>query len=359
MSKLTRSNSHSIYRPSGSTRVSRKRIYRVPNPKMKGGGFFEGFFGGAETSATSNSTTTNEGDKTPTTPGNVNMTGSVETPTDDITETAETQIEGMTGSVNTTPDGVAEPQSDMSTSTTIPPIDNSLPENTKSDNQENDKKNDPASSSIMDTISGAWSAATDSFNREKNSAKSLMDASPTDSIDKSSQMDIASDNDEESSQMDIASDNDEESSQMDTASDNDDDDLVGDKPQNTEPVIGDLIKLLSEKDVQISTLLGQLDSANKNFADANKKLVESLTGKNSPESATVSPEMGSPEMGSPEMGSPEMGSPEMGSPEMGSPEMGSPEMGPTKSIEVESNKGGKTRNRSKKQRRTRRKQMRV
>ncbi len=374
MSKHTKSNSHSIYRPSGSTRVSRKRIYRIPNPKMNGGGFFESIFGGAETP---NSTETNSANmsitpssvETPTSPDNVNTTGSVETPTvtpnnmnmsgSVETPTVTPNTMNMSGSVDTpsssgsvetlitppdnmnipeSPSGSVDPLSDMSTSTnTISPIDNSLPEV--------DTKDASASSSIMDTISGAYNAAKDSFTNEVEGAASL--------------------NANESSPPSIAE------SPMDTSSDVESiekDDFGDDEHKNTEPVIGDLIKLLSDKDDQINKLLGQLESANKNFADANNKLVECLTSKISSEDTLVQSEDTSPMMSA--MTSPES---EMGVPvsAIGSPEsamsdgnfIGSDLETPisqssTESMAVESSKGGKTRNRVKKQRRTRRKQIR-
>ena len=359
MPKLTKSISHSIYRPSGSTRVSRKRIYRVP--KMNGGGFFESIFGGAETpnSATTDSmnmSTTSGSAETPMTPNNVNMTGSVATPIEVMPESVEPSITtpdniNMSGSVETpsslesvepsitTPDnmnmsgsqeGSVDPLSDMSTSTnTISPIDNSLPEV--------DKKDTSTSSSIMDTISGAYTAAKDSFSNEVESAASLSPA--------------------ESSPMDT-------SPPMDNVS-TDEDDFAMDEPKSTQPVIGDLIKLLSDKDDQISSLLGQLESANKNFADANNKLVECLTSKISGDDTLTQTTPMVSAMTSPDSA---MGSP--GSAMSDGNTIESDHESPfgqssTESMDDESNKGvfesrmgGKTRNRVKKQRRTRRKQMR-
>ena len=361
MPKLTKSISHSIYRPSGSTRVSRKRIYRVP--KMNGGGFFESIFGGAETpnsAATDsmNMSTTSGSAETPTIPDNVNMTGSVKTPIEVMSESVEPPTatpdnvnitESPLGSVepsiappddmnmSESPSGSVAPLSDMSTSTnTISPIDNSLPEV--------DTKNTSTSSSIMDTISGAYNAAKDSLTNEVGNA-----ASPSAA---------------ESSPMDA-------SSPMDNVS-TDEDDFAVDEPQSPQPVIGDLIKLLSDKDNQISNLLDQLESANKNFADANNKLVECLTSKISSENTLVqsSPLVSAITSPGSEMSFPgsEMSSPESAMSE-GNPIESDREspfgQSSTESMGDESNKGvfesrmgGKTRNRVKKQRRTRRKQMR-
>lgn len=346
MSKLTKSNSHSIYRPSGSTRVSRKRIYRIPNPKMNGGGFLSSIFGGvmdepkpaatdsADMSTTPSSVETpNEGMpgsvETPSvTNDNMNMSGSVDTPSPSgSVETSITTPDNMPGSVDTpSPSESVDTISDMSTSAnTISPIDNSFPKD------DTPAKDASTSSSIMDTISGAYNAAKDSFTNE------VEGAAASTSIDKSPSMDTSSDTESI-----------------------EEDDIV-----EKEPVIRDFIKLLSDRDAQISTLLDQLKSANNNFADANNKLVECLTSKISSEDtlAQSSPMMSEMSSIGPAMGSP---GPEMDSPGFPMSEANTSGsdvetplgQSPTESMGVESNKGGKTRNRVKKQRRTRRKQMR-
>ena len=255
---------------------------------MNGGGFFESIFGGAETpnstaTSSANMSTTSGSVETPTTADNVSMSGSVKTPNEGMPASIDTSIAtpnmNMPGTLETpSPLGSVEPLSDMSTSTnTISPIDNSLPE------VDTPAKDASTSSSIMDTISGAYNAAKESLTNEVESV------SPQ-TADASSPMETSSDNESIK-----------------------EDDFVMDEPKSTEPVIGDLMKMLGDKDAQISNLLDQLESANKNFADANNKLVECLTSKisgddtlaqSSPmisEMSSIGPEMSSigPEMSSP------------------------------------------------------------
>ena len=332
---------------------------------MNGGGFFESIFGGAETpnstaTSSANMSTTSGSVETPTTADNVSMSGSVKTPNEGMPASIDTSIAtadnmNMSGSVDTpspsgsvdtsiatpnmnmpgtletpSPLGSVEPLSDMSTSTnTISPIDNSLPE------VDTPAKDASTSSSIMDTISGAYNAAKESLTNEVESV------SPQ-TADASSPMETSSDNESIK-----------------------EDDFVMDEPKSTEPVIGDLMKMLGDKDAQISNLLDQLESANKNFADANNKLVECLTSKISgddtlAQSSPMISEMSSigPEMSSigPEMSSP--GFPMSEANTSGSDVETPLGQSPTESMGVESRMGGKTRNRVKKQRRTRRKKMR-
>jgi len=343
--------------------MSRKRIYRVP--KMNGGGFFESLFGGAETpnstaTNSANMSTTSGSIETPTIQDNVNMTGSVDTPSPSIesmsgsvktsiatpddmnmsgsVDTPSPSIESMPRSVETsiaTPDNmnmsgsVETPIESMpgsvdtpSPPVTISPIDNSFPKDDTS------AKDAPAPS-LFDNV---YKSVTDSFNNEMESVA----PSPS-SIEESPSMDASSDNESMK-----------------------EDDFVMNEPKSTEPVVGDLIKLLSDKDEQIRNLLGQLESANKNFADTNNKLVECLTSKIPSENtlAQSSPMMSEMSSIGPEMSSlgPQLDSP--GFPMSEANTSGSDRDTPFGQSPTESRMGGKTRNRVKKQRRTRRKQMR-